>query len=111
MRRRVASLAFVYTSASGLPLASVSNGTAAGMFVPRKRTYCEAATAGVRNDIVKNAAPSTNDATLFQGLAPLPLNVFRIALETFLAASGTTDRSAVVPSAFNQLVLRGHSPE
>src|SRR6187402_3186500 len=110
MRRREASPALVYTSASGLPLASVSNGTAAGMFVPRKRTYWEAATAGMRNVMVRNVEPSTGEVTAFQAEAPLLPNVLAIAAETFLAASGTTDRSAVVPSAFSQLVLRGHSP-
>ena len=54
--------------------------------------------------------PSTYDVTGVQGVAPLPLNVLRIAALVFLAAAGTTDRSAVVPSARSQLVLRGHSP-
>src|SRR6187402_1521653 len=110
VRRREASPALVYTSASGLPFASVSNGTAAGRFVPRKRKYCEAASAGMRNVIVRNVEPSSGELTAFQAVAPLPLNALTMAAVTFLAASGTTDRSAVVPSALSQLVLRGHSP-
>src|SRR5260221_8430323 len=110
MRSRVVSFALVNTSGSGLPLASVSNGTAAGMLLPRSRTYCEAGIAGMRNVIVRNVEPSVGEVTLVQAEAPLPLNVLSSAVVTFLAASGTTDRSAVVPSACSQLVLRGHSP-
>ncbi len=91
-------------------MASVSNGTAGGMLVPRNRTYCDADTAGMRKVMTRNVLPSTNDVTALQGVAPLPLKVRRTAALTFLAASGTTDRSAVVPSAFSQFVLRGHSP-
>src|ERR1041384_881751 len=107
MRSIVGSVALVKISGNGLPLGSVSNGTAGGMLVPRSRTYCEAATAGMRSVIVKNVEPSNCEITAFQGEAPLPLNVRRIAALTFLAASGTIERSAVVPSACNQLVLRG----
>src|SRR5689334_22769730 len=98
-------------SASGLPLASVSNGTAGGMFVPRSRTYCDAATAGMRKVIVRNVEPSMGEIVLTQGEAPLPLNVLRIAALRFFAASGTPDRSGgVVPSACSQAVLAGHAP-
>ena len=54
--------------------------------------------------------PSTNDVTGVQGVAPLPLNVRRIAVEVFFAAAGTEPRPVVVPSGSNQAVLRGHSP-
>src|SRR5262245_21063147 len=97
-------------SASGFPLGSVSNGTAGGRLVPRRRTYCDAVTAGMRNVMVRNVEPSNCETTGFHGDAPLPLNVRTIAALTFLAASGTTDRSNVVPSARIQLRLRGHSP-
>src|SRR4051794_38078712 len=110
MRRRVVSLAFVYTSASGLPLASVSNGTAAGMFEPRKRTYWEAATAGMRHVIVRNVLPSTLEVTVFHAVAPLALKVLSTAAVVFFAASGTESKPVVVPSAFNQSVLAGHAP-
>ena len=93
-----------------MPLASVSKGTAGGRLVPRRRTYCEAVTAGMRKVIVRNVVPSTCEVTAVQAAAPLPLNVRMIAVLVFLAAAGTTDRSAVVPSARSQLVLRGHSP-
>src|SRR5882724_10357957 len=107
MVKRVVSLAFVKTSGSGLPLPSVSDGTAAGKFEPRRRTYCEAATAGMVNDIVRNVLPSTNEVT---GVQPPLLKVFSSAVEVFLAADGTAASVAVVPSAWSQLVLRGHSP-
>src|SRR6185503_13688029 len=86
------SFAFVYTSASGLPLASVSNGTAAGMFVPRRRTYCDADTAGMRYDIFRNVEPSTADVTGVHCVAPLLLNVLMTAALRFFAAAGTTER-------------------
>ena len=60
--------------------------------------------------MLKNVQPSTGETALFQPDALLPLNVFSMAAVGFLAASGTTDKSAVVPSALSQLVLRGHSP-
>ena len=41
----------------------------------------------------------------------LLFQVLTTAAEVFLAAAGTTDRSLVVPSAFNQLVFCGHMPE
>src|SRR3954470_16665852 len=85
--------ALVKISGSGLPLGSVSNGTAGGMLVPRRRTYCEAVTAGMRNVMVRNVEPSNLEVTGVQGEAPLPLNVRRIAALRFLAASGTTERS------------------
>src|SRR5678815_1402829 len=110
MRRFVGSVALVNRSGSGLPLGSVSNGTAGGMFVPRRRTYCEAEAAGMRKVIVRNVEPSNCEITVFHGEAPLPVNVRRIAALTFLAASGTTERPAVVPSGSIQLALRGHSP-
>src|SRR5262245_58716970 len=110
MRSIVASVALVKISGNGLPLGSVSNGTAGGMLVPRRRTYCEAETAGMRNVIARNVEPSNCEITGFHGDPPLPLNVRTIAALGFLAASGTTERSAVVPSACSQLVLRGHSP-
>src|SRR4051812_6697498 len=102
--------ALVKMSGSGLPLGSVSNGTAGGMLVPRSRTYCDAAIAGIRNVMVRNVEPSNGEVTWVHGEAPLPLNVRRIAALVFLAASGTTERSATVPSARSQSVLRGHSP-
>src|SRR6478609_2380610 len=109
MVKRVGSLAFVYTSASGLPFAAVSKGTAGGMLVPRRRKYCEAVSAVVWNVMLKNALLSVAVSD-FQALAPAPLNVLITAALVFLAASGTAERSAVVPSALSQLVLRGHSP-
>ena len=39
-----------------------------------------------------------------------PLKVLWMAAEVFLAAAGTADKPAVVPSRASQLVLRGHSP-
>src|SRR5262245_15622918 len=110
MRRFAGSVALVNRSGSGLPLGSVSNGTAGGMLVPRRRTYCDAVTAGMRNVIVRNVEPSNGEITVLHGEAPLPLNVRRIAALVFLAASGTTERSAVEPSGRSQLALRGHSP-
>src|SRR3954471_5384445 len=110
MRSIVGSVALVKMSGSGLPLGSVSNGTAGGMLVPRSRTYCEAVIAGMRNVIVRNVEPSNGEVTALQCDAPLPLNVRTIAALGFLAASGTADRSAVVPSACIHAVLRGHSP-
>src|SRR5262245_45056487 len=110
MRSNDVSVVLVKTSGSGLPLASVSNGTAAGMLVPRRRTYCEAETAGIRNAILKNVVLSSSDVIAIHGELPLPLKVRRIEVDTFLAASGTTERSATVPSAANHAVLRGHSP-
>src|SRR3954470_8479939 len=68
MRSIVVSLALVKTSASGLPLGSVSKGTAGGMLVPRARTYCEATTAGMRYVMVRNWLPSTNEVTGVQGV-------------------------------------------
>src|SRR5262245_29352240 len=97
-------------SAKGLPLASVSNGTNGGMFVPRRRTYRDAETAGMRIDIRRNVVPSMVDVTAFHAVAPLPLKVRRSDVDTFLAAAGTTDKPAVVPSAAIQAALRGHSP-
>src|SRR5262245_4201557 len=110
MRRFAGSVALVNRSGNGLPLGSVSNGTAGGMLVPRRRTYCDAETAEIRNVMVRNVEPSNCEITVFHGEAPLPLNVLRIAALTFLAASGTTERSATVPSGCIQLALRGHSP-
>src|SRR5688572_31747362 len=48
----------VHRSASGLPSASVSNGTEAGRFVPRSRRYCELLTPFRRNTKVLNCASS-----------------------------------------------------
>src|SRR5579859_1813419 len=111
MRSLFVSFAFVNTSGSGLPLASVSKGTAGGMLVPRSRTYCDAATAEMRNVITRNVEPSTGEVTVDQAEAPLPLNVRRSAAVVFFAAVGTPERSAgIVPSSCNQAVLRGHSP-
>src|SRR5262245_38139381 len=107
MRRRVVSCALVYTSASGLPLASVSNGTDAGMFVPRSRTYCEADTAGMRYVIFRKVVPSTPEVTGVH-VDESPLKVLITPALVFFAASGTIERSeGVVPSACSQLVLRG----
>ncbi len=61
------------------------------------------------NVIVRKLLPSPAVSDC-QALAPLPLKVFKMAAVVFLAASGTTDKFAVVPSAFSQSVLRGHSP-
>ena len=97
------------TSGSGLPLASVSNGTAGGRLVPRRRTYCDAETAGMRKVIFRKVVPSTRGDRR-PAVAPLPLNVLMTAAVVFLAAAGTAERSAVVPSACSQSVLRGHSP-
>src|SRR3954462_10098111 len=80
------------------------------MFVPRSRTYREAVMPLMWNVMVRNAELSTGEFTLVHAEAPLPLKVRRIAAVRFLAGSGTAERSAVVPSAFNQLVWRGHSP-
>ena len=76
-------------SDSGLPFASVSNGTAGGMFVPRRRTYCDAEAPEITNVIVRNFVPSTNEVTAVQGVAPLLLNVLRTAVLVFFAAAGT----------------------
>ena len=45
---------------------------------------------------VKNTTAEVNDV---HGVAPLPLKVLMTAAVVFLAAAGTADRSAVVPSA------------
>src|SRR5262245_65534751 len=97
IRSIVGSVALVKMSGSGLPLASVSKGTAGGMLVPRRRMYCDAVTAGMRSVIVRNVVPSMGETAVCHGEDPLPLNVRRIAVLTFLAASGTTDKSAVEP--------------
>src|SRR6478736_3304895 len=104
IRNIAGSVALVKISGNGLPLASVSKGTAAGMLVPRRRTYCEAATAGMRNVITRKVLPSMCDVTVVHGVAPLPLNVLMTAELVFFAASGTPERSGgVVPSARSQL--------
>src|SRR5690349_22872970 len=46
--------AFVYRSASGLPSASVSYGTDAGRFVPRRRRYCDLSRSCSRKTTVLN---------------------------------------------------------
>src|SRR5262245_35960639 len=97
-------------SASGLPLPSVSNGTAGGILVPRRRTYCDAAAPGIRNVITRKVLPSTNDVTDVQGEAPPPLNVLRIAVEVFFAAGGTDARPVVEPSASIHAAFCGHAP-
>src|SRR5262245_46600518 len=97
-------------SASGLPLGSVSHGTAGGMLVPRRRTYWDAVAPGIRNVITRNVVPSTKDVTGVQGVAPLPLNVFKTAVEVFFAAGGTEARPLVEPSAFIHAAFCGQAP-
>ncbi len=113
--RRVVSFAFVYTSASGLPSASVSHGTPAGMLVPRRRTYCDFVTAGMRYVILRNvefSGPATCCHVITAALLLVfSLKVLMTAAVRFFAASGTEPRPVVVPSACSQAVLRGHSPE
>src|SRR6267143_2125359 len=48
-------VAFVNRSGSGLPFASVSKGTLAGMLVPRRRMYCDAFTFSILNVITLNS--------------------------------------------------------
>ena len=57
----------------------------------------------------KNSAARKEAAAILEWRGTSPRN-YKNAL-VFLAASGTTDKSAFVPSARSQLVLRGHSPE
>src|SRR5262245_49033965 len=109
MRSFVVLLAFVNRSASGLPAASVSNGTEGGRFVPRRRTYCEAVTAWMRNDILRYVVPS-EPVTAVQGEVPAALNLRMTSALVFFAAAGTTSRLAVEPSSRSHAVLRGHSP-
>src|SRR5882672_4931038 len=91
--------ALVYRSCKGLPSASVSNGTAAGMFEPRRRRYCDWFTLRRRNTIALNCLSPGTDFQL-----PWP-NVRKTCALVFFAPSGT-----VAISGFEIHVL-GHWPE
>ena len=74
----------VQASASGLPAASVSKGTAAGRLVPRRRTYCDAVTAGMRKVMRLNSRSPFGPAAQV-----LLLKVRSTLAVVFFAAAGT----------------------
>src|SRR5262245_18417727 len=82
---------FVHRSASGLPSASVSNGTLGGRLVPRKRMYCDAVTFGILKLITL-----TPESRLRVAHVSL-LNVLMTAALVFFAAAGTVARLGVPP--------------
>src|SRR5882672_3906919 len=94
----------VHRSVGGLPLASVSKGTLAGMLLPRRRMYCDAFTFSMRKLITLNSLSCGSDSQVRS------LNVLMTAAEVFFAASGTADSGSVVPAGRLSQFL-GHSPE
>jgi len=77
---------------SGLPLASVSKGTLAGMLVPRRRMYCDALTFEILKVItLTRCRDAASPAAVVERLIT--------AADVFLAALGTAASVSVVPSA------------
>src|SRR5262245_27891286 len=103
--------AFVQTSSSGLPSASVSHGVLGGKFVPRNRRYCDAVTSlPLMRNVMRLNSPAAPDAA-FQVCR---LYVRRMPADVFFAPAGTEARLGfVVGSASIWLAdqSRGHSPE
>src|SRR5258705_136404 len=75
--------AFVARSARGLPFASVSKGTFAGMLVPRRRMYCDPLTFSILNVITLNSLSCLSVAQVWS------LNVLMTAAVVFFAPAGT----------------------
>src|SRR5262249_43668851 len=96
---------FVNKSGSGLPSASVSNGTLGGRLVPRRRRYCDAFTPSIRKVITLNSGPRLSVAQVAS------LNVLMTAAVAFFAPAGTVARLGVLPLRYGVIQSFGHWPE